>query len=504
MMAAHAGNAWDKPLAELLGDLAQGPVPPVSVCGLALDSRRVRPGGLFLAAAGLQRHGLEFVAQARAAGAGAIAYEPDPRFAPPAGVAVAVPALARHCGLIAARFYDHPSAHVPVAGVTGTNGKTTTVHLISRAARQLHMACGHMGTLGFGLADPLTPSSLTTPSVVSVHKRLAWLREQGAQRVAMEVSSHALDQGRVDEVRFDTAVFTNLSRDHLDYHASLDDYGAAKRRLFHTDGLRHAVLNVDDPFVAGLLDALAPSVTVTATGKTANRIGRATHWLRPVAVTTHRDGLSVDIESDAGAATLHSPLLGAFNASNLLQALGVLLGWGADFEQAVAALGAVAPPSGRMETFTREGAPLVVVDFAHTPDALANAVAALRAHCAGRLVCVFGCGGDRDRGKRAPMAQAAAGADDVIVTDDNPRHEDPARIVADIVAGFPLAQTCRVLRDRRQAIEAAIAQSGSDDVVLIAGKGHEDYQIVGREKLPFDDRREARRALLARRSGGSL
>lgn len=488
MTAAQKPRVWDKPLALLLDGLTDMPVPKVQIAGLAVDSREVRPGGLFLAAAGLQRHGLEFAQQARAAGAVAIAYEPDARFTDVGDDAVAVPNLGRRCGVIADRFFDHPSRHLPVTGVTGTNGKTTTVHLVSRASRFLGLECAHMGTLGFGLTEPLTPSALTTPDVVIVHKRLAWLREQGAQRVAMEVSSHALDQGRVDDVQFDTAVFTNLSRDHLDYHSSFEDYGRAKRQLLGSPGLRHAVLNVDDPYVAQALGDVAGEVVVTAVGRDARDIRRASRWLSPRRVETHRAGITVEIDSSDGSATLNSPLLGAFNASNLLQALGVLCGWGAGLADAVAALGAVAPPTGRMETFSAAGAPLVVVDFAHTPDALANAVAALRAHCDGQLMCVFGCGGDRDRGKRAAMARAASAADSIIVTDDNPRHEDPDRIVADIVAGFDANVSHRVIRDRRAAIATAIDACSERDVVLVAGKGHESYQIVGARRLSLSDR----------------
>jgi UDP-N-acetylmuramoyl-L-alanyl-D-glutamate--2,6-diaminopimelate ligase len=417
-----------------------------------------------------------------------VVYEPgDARFMPPQG-AIAVPSLGRRRGLIASRFFGHPSRALRVCGVTGTNGKTTTVHLVSRASRLVNLHCGHMGTLGFGLVEPLTPSPLTTPDVLTVHKRLAWLQAQGAQRVAMEVSSHALDQGRVDAVMFDTAVFTNLSRDHLDYHADLDAYGRAKQLLFQWSGLRHAVLNVDDAIVAATADRLDAGVTLTAVGKSAHRHARANRWIRPLAVHTRHDGIEIELDSSAGSARLLSPLLGAFNATNLLQALAVLLEWGVALEDAVAALGAVASPAGRMETFCADGAPLMVVDYAHTPDALANAVTALRAHCSGKLLCVFGCGGDRDRGKRALMAHAASAADYVIVTDDNPRHEDPERIVADILSGFGRDVKHEVLRDRRLAIKAAAQRAGPGDIVLVAGKGHEGYQIVGSSRVTMSDR----------------
>ncbi|MFK8017470.1 MAG: UDP-N-acetylmuramoyl-L-alanyl-D-glutamate--2,6-diaminopimelate ligase [Gammaproteobacteria bacterium] len=478
--------------------MTSGPVPDVQVSGLADNSRDVRPGGLFLAAKGLQRHGLEFAAQAQAAGAAAIAYEPGAAALAPPADAVLVPDLGRRRGQIASRFYEHPSRIMKVCGVTGTNGKTTTVHLVSRASRLLNLHCGHMGTLGVGLTDPLTPSALTTPDVLTVHKRLAWLHEQGAQRVAMEVSSHALDQGRVDAVQFDTAVFTNLSRDHLDYHPSLDDYARTKQQLFTWPRLRHAVLNVDDPVVAAVASVLGPAVKLTAVGADAHRHARAEHWLRPTDIDARASGIEVCFESSAGRARLSSPLLGGFNATNLLQALAVLLAWEVPLDDAVAALGSVASPAGRMETSTAPGAPLMVVDYAHTPDALASSVAALRAHCAGELYCVFGCGGDRDRGKRVLMAQAAQAADHIIVTDDNPRHEDPDRIVADTVAGFAADTRYDVIRDRALAVATAAQRGTANDIVLVAGKGHEGYQLVGSARLAMSDHDLVQQALEAR------
>jgi UDP-N-acetylmuramoyl-L-alanyl-D-glutamate--2,6-diaminopimelate ligase len=487
MMSARSSADWQMSLRDLLNGIADGDVPEITITGLADDSRQVRSGSLFMAAAGLQRHGLEFAAQAQAAGAAAIAYEPGSDIEPPAG-AIPVHGLARRRGRIAARFYEHPTRKLRVCGVTGTNGKTTTVHLISRASRLLNLQCAHMGTLGFGLSDPLTPSALTTPDVVTTHKRLAFMQAQGARHVAMEVSSHALHQGRVDAVLFDTAVFTNISRDHLDYHESMNDYVKTKQLLFAWPGLRHAVLNVDDKTVAATARALPPRVELTAVGAESAQLKGARHWLRAERVDTTADGIEVDVVSDLGNVTLRSSLLGAFNASNLLQALGVLVSWGATLPKAASALGGVAPPAGRMEMHGGQGRPLMVIDYAHTPDALANALGALRPHCAGRLICVFGCGGDRDRGKRELMAQASTAADHVIVTDDNPRHEDPERIVADIVAGFEDDTSFEVERDRRTAVERAFAMATAGDVVLVAGKGHERVQIQGSSSIELADR----------------
>ncbi|MEM6640327.1 MAG: UDP-N-acetylmuramoyl-L-alanyl-D-glutamate--2,6-diaminopimelate ligase [Pseudomonadota bacterium] len=475
------------PLSELLDGVAQGDVPPIDVTGLADDSRQVRPGALFLAAAGLQRHGLEFVEQALAAGAAAVAYEPGSDHPVPNG-AVCVPSLSRRRGRIAARFYEHPSRRMRLCGVTGTNGKTTTVHLLARASRLLGLKCAHMGTLGFGLNEPLTPSPLTTPDVLTVHRRLAFLLRQGAQHVAMEVSSHALDQGRVDDVLFDTAVFTNLSRDHLDYHKTVQAYVSAKQKLFAWPNLRHAVMNVDDPIGARTARALPPGVALTAVGTSADAFEAANRWIAPRDVVATGNGLTVTLATSEGEASIQSPLLGRFNAYNLMQAMGVLTSWGASMSDAASALGTVASPSGRMETHGGGTQPLMVIDYAHTPDALVSALGALRDHTAGRLVCVFGCGGDRDRGKRPLMAAAAAAADHAIVTDDNPRHEDPDGIVADIVDGFGPDDSFEVCRDRAQAVGRAAASCGPCDVVLVAGKGHEGVQIVGSTRLPMSDR----------------
>lgn len=494
MKLASTGSGGRMSLRALLTGIAADDVPDIVVSGLADDSRQVRDGALFLAAAGLQRHGLEFADQAVAAGAVAIAYEPGSAFPAPPD-AIAVPDLARRRGRIAARFYEQPSRRMRVCGVTGTNGKTTTVHLLARASRLLGFKCAHMGTLGFGLSEPLTPSSLTTPDVVTVHRRLAFLLKQDALHVAMEVSSHALDQGRVDDVNFDTAVFTNLSRDHLDYHKSLRDYARAKQKLFAWPNLRHAVINLDDEVGARTAKALPPGVELTAVGDDAVSSRRAAHWFRAESVKAHDRGLDVEVVSSYGSTSIRSPLLGAFNSSNLLQALGVLVSWGAPLEQAASALGTVASPAGRMETHGGESAPLVVIDYAHTPDALANALRALRDHCRGRLVCVFGCGGDRDRGKRSLMAAAAEAADHCVVTDDNPRHEDPQGIVDDIVAGFSSDASYEVCRDRAQAVSDAVASCQSGDVVLVAGKGHEAVQIVGSTRVPMADQDLVRDAL---------
>ncbi len=475
--------------------------PEVAVTDLSQDSRTVARGGAFIACRGRTSHGLAHLAGALERGAAAVLWEPDAEVAPPvvpAGVAaVAVPNLGRRVGEIADRFFRQPSADLRVAGVTGTNGKTTCAYLLAQASDLLGRRGAYLGTLGFGRARALADPGLTTPDAVSVHRRLAQARDGGAATLAMEVSSHALDQGRVGAVRFDTAVFTNLTRDHLDYHGTLEAYAAAKARLFHSPDLRCAVVNVRDPYGRELAPRLDPAIEkVLFTTASEIWAERGDGWIRVSEMRAGPAGLTLQVETRWGAGTLRSRLVGEFNAENLLAVLGVLLGWNVPLQTALAALAACDPPPGRMETFGGGPLPLAIVDYAHSPDALAKVLEAARAHTRGRLFCVFGCGGDRDPGKRPVMgAIAEASADVVIVTDDNPRTEPSAAILEQIVAGMTYRENVQVIADRGEAIAHAIAEADPGDVVVIAGKGHEDYQIVGRDVLPFDDRAAVRRAL---------
>jgi len=477
-----------------LGELFLEDVPSrdgqLFVTNIALDSRRITKGSLFLAIAGGSRHGLEFLRQAVDAGAAAVAWEPvegrqAPVIAPPA-VCFPVPGLRSKLGGLADRFFGAPSRRTRVVGFTGTNGKTTCAHLVASALDNSGRRSGYMGTVGVGLAGRLEPSELTTADVIETHRRLAELADLGASAIAMEVSSHALDQGRVSGVRFEAAVFTNLSRDHLDYHGDMDRYGEAKARLFSTPGLRWAVANTDDPCGSRMLAAAGTGVGTVSVGF---RTGPSAD--RRLTVLQHRatdDGLAISFDGDWGRLELASRLIGRFNVENLALALATLLVLEVPPTQALTALSAVTPPPGRMEVFRPvQSGPVVVVDYAHTPDALAKALDAVRAHCHGRLYVVFGCGGDRDRGKRAHMGRIAeAAADVVILTDDNPRSEDGGRIIDDIVAGMKTSPA--IIRDRRGAITSAFEQAGPGDVLLVAGKGHEDYQIVAGERRRFSDR----------------
>jgi len=479
-------------LAELLPDIDTVP-PSLEVTGLVLDSREVAPGNAFVAIAGFGAHGLNFVQQARDAGAAAILFEPpapDDLPAPPD--AIAVPGLRARLGEMGDRFHGRPSAAMTVVGVTGTNGKTSTVQLLAQAWTLLGTTAGTVGTLGAGLYGNAVATGFTTPLVLRMHALLAELRDAGADAVAMEVSSHALDQGRVAGVHFDIGVFTNLTRDHLDYHGDMVSYGAAKARLFGWPGLQAAVVNLDDAFGRELHAALPPSVR--AVGVSSRDAEHA--LLRAGSLRLDGQGIGFELRVDGGAHPVRSPLLGRFNVDNLLAVAGALHALGTAPARIAATLSRLQPIHGRMNRLGGEaGQPLVVIDYAHTPDALEQALASLREHVAARLLCVFGCGGERDRGKRPQMAAIAEReADFVIVTDDNPRGEDGDAIVADIVAGFSVPEAAVVERDRAAAIRRAIGEAGPGDIVLVAGKGHEPYQEIHGVQHPFDDTLVARAA----------
>jgi UDP-N-acetylmuramoyl-L-alanyl-D-glutamate--2,6-diaminopimelate ligase len=500
-------------LQDLCGGLATPP-PGLLVEDISLDSRTVRRGGLFLACAGRRTHGLAALEDALARGARAVLWEPAPGVAAPGsapGVWMApVDGLGRHASALADRFFGEPSRSLKVTGITGTNGKTTVAWLLAQAQRG-----AYLGTLGAGLPpDRVVAGELTTADAVTVQRQLAAARAAGAECVAMEVSSHALDQDRVAAVRVRVAVFTNLTRDHLDYHGTMEAYGAAKARLFALPSVEARVINIDDAFGAELALRHAGQGALWLTCRTAAGREAAARCLaqdprvvlieggplersaRGIGFTVGLSGAVDAVPGRAATARLEAPLIGDFNADNLLASLGALLALGTPLPAALAALARVAAPPGRMEALHAAGRPLALIDYAHTPDALAKALQAARAHCAGRLVVVFGCGGDRDRGKRPQMAAVAAEfADEVVITDDNPRTEAADVIAADIAAGLPVGKPARIVHDRAAAIRGALAAAGAADAVLIAGKGHEDYQIVGAERRDFSDRAEALAAL---------
>ncbi len=460
------------------------------VTALTLDSRTVVPGALFMALTGTSQDGRRFISDAVARGAAAVVSESASDGRLGSVPVIACPGLRPLVGTIADRFYGSPSRALSVIGITGTNGKTTTSHLIAQALSTRN-PCAVIGTLGNGFPGALLPADRTTPDAVSLHRWLDRFRREGAHAASVEVSSHALDQGRVGGVRFAGAVFTNLTRDHLDYHGDMERYGQAKALLFALPDIDFAVLNSDDPFSATLQGRVNPRARQWFYGNTGDvRIRGAEAFAK---------GLQIDFVVPEGSVTLKSALIGRFNVYNLAAALTTLLASGWSARDAADALAVVAPIPGRMEPFPgRVDQPFVVVDYAHTPDALEKALAGARAHTAGRVVCVFGCGGDRDRGKRALMGACASRfADLAIVTHDNPRHEDPERIVADILSGVPddARERFLVMGDRQAAIARALREASPGDIVVIAGKGHEEYQQFGDRRVPYSDRLTVRQLL---------
>ncbi|MES1928298.1 UDP-N-acetylmuramoylalanyl-D-glutamate--2,6-diaminopimelate ligase [Salinisphaera dokdonensis CL-ES53] len=494
-MALAPVNMPPRALPTLLAGLADD-VPAMDVAGVAIDSRRASTDSLFLAYQGSRGHGLDHAAEAIARGATAVAWDADT--APALDVpGIRVPDLAVRASEVAARFYDQPSQRLFAAGVTGTDGKTSCAWMLSQAFAVLGERCGYIGTLGFGFADDLAEATHTTPDPIGVQDWLARFVAANADAVAFEVSSHALDQHRVDSVAFDVAVLTQLGRDHLDYHGDMDRYAAAKQRLFAFPGLKSAVLNGDDAYGREWLETLDAGVSSVVYGF-GDMAALGDRYVRIRQTQPHADGLMLDLETSWGAARVESSLVGRFNAMNLAAVLAVMLARDVAFDRAVDALTQITTVPGRMQRIdARADQPLVVVDYAHTPGALTHALAAVRAHAEGRVFCVFGCGGDRDRGKRPLMGAAAEAADAVWLTDDNPRKEEPAAIVSEIRAGMNEKANVTIEHDRRRAIAAAISAAGPGDVVLIAGKGHETTQQIGAEKRPFDDSIEARRALEA-------
>lgn len=477
-------------LDRLLEGIADAPA--LGLTGMKMDGRSIVPGDAFVALQGLRAHGLQYVGQALARGARAVLWDPGEAVAPdlPEGVtAVAVPALRSQLGTIADRCYGSPSARLSIAGVTGTNGKTSCAWLLADAGSRLGPRTAYLGTLGAGFPPALEPVSHTTPDAPGLHAALAGLESGGAARVAMEVSSHALDQDRLAGVRLRIAAFTNLTRDHLDYHGTMEAYASAKRRIFGLAGVSHAVINVSDAAGRAFAGSLPGSVALTAVSIGAPPDIAAAERLHVASIEASETGLVLTVVGGFGERRLCSPLVADFNAENLAVVLGVLLAWGHAPDAALAALAAAGPPPGRMEGFRLANGALAVVDYAHTPDALAKVLQAVRSHARRRVRVVFGCGGDRDPGKRALMGEIAERlADELFVTDDNPRHEDPERIVAMVLGGMREPRRVTVIRDRGAAIAAAMAGTGPGDVVVIVGKGHETQQLVAGAAREFSDR----------------
>ena len=459
---------------------------------LVTDSRKVGHGDTFVAYVGENMDGRSFIGEAVRRGAASVIWEEE-GFSWDASLAVpnlGIRNLREKSGEIASHVYGEPSKKLWIVGVTGTNGKTSCTHWIARALGELGKKTAIIGTLGNGFPGMLEPTINTTPDAVALHELLASYLDAGAQCVAMEVSSHALSQGRVNGIRFDVALFTNLTRDHLDYHGDMDSYGEAKAALFDFPGLGFAVLNLDDAFGADLMKKPAGPKKIAYGFSEMSEAPQ----VRGKNLKMEGGMLSMDIESSWGNGTLNTRAIGRFNASNLLGVLSVLLAGGFELQAAIRALSAIEAVPGRLQQIGGNGVPLVVVDYAHTPDALENVLDALREICAGKLVCVFGCGGNRDSGKRPMMGEIASRLSDrVYVTADNPRDEDVDAIISQIVRGIE-GDYCAI-RDRADAIREAIRGASGEDLVLLAGKGHEDYQEIRGERLPFSDIEVARSAL---------
>jgi UDP-N-acetylmuramoyl-L-alanyl-D-glutamate--2,6-diaminopimelate ligase len=475
-------------LAELLQGFADAPALPIS--GIASDSRQLRRGFLFLACQGISSHGADYIDQAIEAGVVAVAYDAATAQLPAVNVGVpmiAVENLSRHLGTIANRYFDSPSAAMQVIGITGTNGKSTVAWLIAQCKQRLGEACGYIGTLGGGIGEIDIDGSMTTPATIELHRQLAVFRDADAVCAALEVSSHALVQNRVDGIAFDTVLFTNLSRDHLDYHGDMQHYGDAKARLFVEYGAKQRIINLDSEFGLQLAERCGQDVIIVSTKFDRVANGRPYVFVR--SVVANENGSQVRLSSSWGDGEFALPLPGEFNVANAVIVLALLLSQGVPVEKACAVLGEVDAPPGRMQrVLPVAGRATVYVDYAHTPEALEVALRALRTHCRGKLWCVFGCGGDRDTGKRPQMGRVAERhADHVVVTSDNPRNEAPNEIIAAIAGGLKHPENATLLEDRAAAIAWAIKEARRNDVVLIAGKGHENYQIIGDERRDFSD-----------------
>ncbi|MCM2326675.1 MAG: UDP-N-acetylmuramoyl-L-alanyl-D-glutamate--2,6-diaminopimelate ligase [Lysobacter sp.] len=468
----------------------------VPLADLTTDSRAVKHGSVFLAYPGSHRDGRAFIAEAVARGAAAVVWESrgfewSPSWDVPN---LAVEGLRGAASEIAGLVHGDPSAKLWMVGVTGTNGKTSVAQWVAQAFDGLGRRAAVLGTLGNGLVGERAEAKNTTPDAVVLQRELAEYLRRGAKVAAMEVSSHGLDQERAAAIKFDVAVFTNLTRDHLDYHHTMEAYAEAKYRLFNARGVGRAVINVDDAWGRRFADRLRGS-PVDVIG-----YGIADGRLRAASFTQSEAGLRLRVEGDWGMGEVATPMLGEFNVANLLAVIGTLLASGVELEPALAAVARLRPVPGRLERLGGGADPLVVIDYAHTPDALEKALAAVRPVVApgGRLFCVFGCGGDRDPGKRPIMGEAAARlADHAIVTSDNPRGEDPGAIIAQVLEGV-LSGSVEAIADRQVAIFSAIHQAGPGDVVLVAGKGHETYQEIAGARHPFSDAEVAAAALEAR------
>ncbi len=486
-----------KSLAALLDGLATIDQ-TLSISGVAIDSRQVQAGDLFMAYQGVDANGLDYIDAAIHSGAIVIAVDETARIdlgtIPVA--TVQIKNLRQRAGIIASRFYDEPSTAINMIGITGTNGKTTVSYMIAAVLSAFGHSAGLFGTLGYGRFGKIKPGQTTTPDPVTLQRLLSEWQTTGIETVAMEVSSHALAQHRVAGTEFDTAIWTNLSRDHLDYHSSFEDYKNTKFQLFESPTLQHAVVNIADPCGLELIARLPAGLQVIAYAikqpQFAVQDFVSLVYVQQLQITPPMT--SMIINSPWGQCELKTHLLGQFNLENLLASYAALAVLGFPIQDIALALADCNGVPGRMECFSAQDRPLLVVDYAHTPAALEQALLTLRPSCRGQLYCIFGCGGERDLGKRQQMGAIAERlADQVILTNDNPRCENPDKIIADIMEGIAVKTDIVINPDRADAIVNTMHNASADDVILIAGKGHETTQIIDNKILPFSDRELARR-----------
>ncbi|MCP4388650.1 MAG: UDP-N-acetylmuramoyl-L-alanyl-D-glutamate--2,6-diaminopimelate ligase [Gammaproteobacteria bacterium] len=487
----------------LSGFEVQDPVPAIEIFNIASNSAQVTANSAFVALPGIKSNGIDYAIDAVKAGAVAVIYDAaDPYTQQRIPLLrkqvetqwIGIDQLERANGHIVSRFFGDPGRAMTIVGITGTDGKSSVTHLVTQALTRIDKRCASIGTLGYGIANQLTPDSMTTPDAVSLQSRLYQFQQQRCQYVVMEVSSHALEQFRVNGCDFDIAVLTNLGRDHLDYHGSHESYAAAKARLFHEFELSGRVVNADDAFGLQLTQSVEQD-SLYRYSVMAKDGSEAEVKLKSCEITAN--GQNICAITPLGEVTAVTALIGRFNVENTLACIATLVALGLDHNQLELAMKDLNPIPGRMEKFSggRDKAS-AVVDFAHTEQALRACLAAGREHTSGQLWCVFGCGGDRDQGKRSGMGRAVEElADRVIVTDDNPRNESAEKIVSEILAGMQQPDQACVVHNRLAAIEYALSQASAEDLIVIAGKGHEQEQIVGNERRPFSDRHVVGRIL---------
>ncbi len=472
MQLSQLLSAWVEPITAL---------PRLVITNLSLHSQHIQPQGLFVA---LNR-GVEYIPDAVANGAAAILTDQLIQVTTEVPV-IQIKHLARVYGDIASKFYQHPSEQLTIIGVTGTNGKTSVTYYLAQLISSLLAPCGVIGTLGVGTINNLQHTGLTTPDAITVQQTLQQFVASGVKYVAMEVSSHALAQHRVQGVKFASAIFTNLTHDHLDYHGTMQQYAAEKFKLFTDYHIKHAIINIDDATGQAFNSQLENTITYSCETNSAN------FYVENICYQPQ--GITANLITAHDNIKLNLPLLGKFNLSNVLACMATVTSFGVSLEKIVNQLPYLQAVPGRMQCVSAENKPLVIIDYAHTPDALEKALTAIKQHNTSKLWCVFGCGGDRDRTKRPEMAKVTeALAQYVIVTSDNPRNEQPQTIIDNICTGFSNIKPI-VIIDRAQAINYAINHAALDEVVLIAGKGHEDYQIIGNDKLYFSDLEQVRLA----------